>query len=33
METGAFGMTTGLMYMPGTFSETEEIIELGKIVA
>lgn len=32
MEEGAFGISTGLMYTPGNFAETEEIIELAKIV-
>lgn len=32
MESGAFGMSTGLIYDPGIFTETEEIIELAKIV-
>lgn len=33
MEQGAFGISTGLVYVPGRFSETGEIIELAKIVA
>lgn len=33
MAEGAFGMSTGLIYVPGTFSSTEEIIELAKVVA
>ena len=33
MEAGAFGMSTGLIYDPGVFTETEEIIELAKVVA
>jgi len=32
MEAGAFGMTTGLVYPPGSVTSTEEIIELAKIV-
>ncbi len=32
METGAFGLSTGLMYPPGSASTTEEIIELCKVV-
>ena len=32
MEDGAVGMSTGLIYLPGTFSSTGEIIELAKIV-
>lgn len=33
MEDGAFGMSTGLYYAPGSFAKTEEVIELAKIVA
>jgi N-acyl-D-amino-acid deacylase len=33
MEEGAFGLSTGLMYTPGNFAETEELIELAKVVA
>lgn len=33
MEAGAFGVSTGLIYIPGTFSTTEEIIELAKVAA
>lgn len=33
MEAGAFGMSTGLIYDPGVFADTEEIIELAKVVA
>ena len=33
MEEGAFGLSTGLMYTPGTFAETEEVIELAKVAA
>lgn len=33
MEAGAFGMSTGLVYPPGCFATTEEIIELCKVVA
>ena len=32
MEAGAFGMTTGLVYPPGSVTSTEEIIELAKVV-
>jgi N-acyl-D-amino-acid deacylase len=32
MENGALGMSTGLVYSPGCFAETEEIIELCKVV-
>ncbi len=33
MKDGAFGLSTGLIYPPGMYSETEELIELAKIVA
>jgi len=33
MEAGAFGISTGLIYIPGVFSTTEEIIELAKVSA
>ena len=33
MEDGAIGMSTGLDYAPGMFSDTNEIIELCKVVA
>jgi N-acyl-D-amino-acid deacylase len=33
MEEGAVGLSTGLIYLPGTFSKTEEIIELAKVAA
>jgi N-acyl-D-amino-acid deacylase len=33
MEAGAFGMSTGLVYPPGCFADTEEIVELCKVVA
>lgn len=33
MDEGAFGMSTGLYYAPGSYSKTEEVIELAKIVA
>lgn len=33
MDDGAFGMSTGLYYAPGSYAKTEEIIELAKIVA
>src|SRR5688500_13506520 len=31
MRDGAFGMSTGLFYVPAIFSTTDEIVELGKI--
>ena len=33
MEEGAFGLSTGLAYAPGLFSDTDELVELAKIVA
>lgn len=32
MKQGAFGLTMGLQYMPGIFSENHEIVELFKVV-
>jgi N-acyl-D-amino-acid deacylase len=31
MHEGAFGLSTGLVYVPETFTETDEIIELAKV--
>jgi len=33
LEAGAFGMSTGLIYPPGSVTSTEEIIELCKVVS
>ena len=33
MRAGAFGLSTGLIYPPGSFAPTEEIIELARVVA
>lgn len=33
MADGAQGLSTGLIYLPGTFAETDEIIELARVVA
>lgn len=33
MEEGAFGLSTGLVYAPGAFADTEEIIALAKATA
>ena len=33
MEQGAFGLSTGLYYVPGSFAKTEEVIELAKVAA
>lgn len=32
MRDGAVGLSTGLIYLPGTFSKTDEIVELAKAV-
>jgi dihydroorotase/N-acyl-D-amino-acid deacylase len=32
MKDGAYGLSTGLFYVPGAFSTTEEVIELAKVV-
>ncbi|MSR42524.1 MAG: D-aminoacylase [Pedosphaera sp.] len=32
MRDGALGISTGLIYLPGTFSATEELTELSKVV-
>ncbi|MDO5725140.1 MAG: D-aminoacylase [Tissierellia bacterium] len=33
MQAGAWGLSTGLIYMPCAYGETEEIIEMCKVVA
>ncbi len=33
MEAGAYGLSTGLIYMPCAYSETREVIEMCKVVA
>jgi N-acyl-D-amino-acid deacylase len=33
MKDGAVGFSTGLIYLPGTFAKTEEIIDLAKVAA
>ena len=33
MKDGALGLSTGLIYLPGTFSKTDEIIELAKVAS
>jgi N-acyl-D-amino-acid deacylase len=33
MKDGAFGLSSGLFYVPGTFTPTEEVIELAKVAA
>jgi len=32
MKDGAFGLSTGLIYLPGNFAPTSEIVELAKVV-
>ncbi len=32
MQDGAFGLSTGLYYVPGNFTPTEEVIEIAKVV-
>jgi dihydroorotase/N-acyl-D-amino-acid deacylase len=32
MHDGAFGLSTGLFYVPATFSKTDEVIEVAKVV-
>jgi N-acyl-D-amino-acid deacylase len=33
MRAGALGFSTGLAYLPGTYSQTEEIVELASVAA
>ena len=33
MQAGAFGLSTGLVYPPGCYASTDEIIALGKVVS
>jgi dihydroorotase/N-acyl-D-amino-acid deacylase len=33
MQDGALGLSTGLFYVPGNFTPTEEVVELAKVVA
>src|SRR6187402_1434444 len=33
MRDGAVGLSTGLIYVPGTFAKTEEVVELAKVAA
>jgi len=32
LEQGAFGLSTGLIYPPGTYATTDELVELAKVV-
>src|SRR5436309_951158 len=33
MRDGAVGLSTGLIYVPGSFAKTEEIVELAKVAS
>ena len=33
MENGSFGLSSGLEYAPGSYSSTEELVELARVVA
>lgn len=33
MEEGAYGLSSGLFYLPGNYAETEEVIELNRVAA
>jgi N-acyl-D-amino-acid deacylase len=33
MKDGAVGLSTGLIYLPGVFAKTDEIVELAKVVS
>jgi N-acyl-D-amino-acid deacylase len=33
MDEGAYGMSTGLYYAPGSYAKTEEVIELARVAA
>lgn len=33
MKDGAVGLSTGLIYVPGTFAKTDEVIELAKVAS
>src|SRR5262245_37953652 len=33
MSDGAVGLSTGLIYVPGTFAKTDEIVDLARVVA
>ena len=33
MQEGAVGLSTGLLYVPGTYATTDEVIELAKVAA
>ncbi len=33
MQAGAFGLSTGLIYVPANYADTDEVIELARVVA
>lgn len=33
MQDGAWGMSTGLIYTPGTYAETDELVEIASVVS
>ncbi len=33
MQEGAVGMSTGLIYIPGTYAPTEEVVRLAKVIS
>jgi N-acyl-D-amino-acid deacylase len=33
MQQGAFGLSTGLVYVPGTYAQTDEIVDIAKVAA
>lgn len=33
MQDGAFGLSTGLLYLPGTYSNVDEVVALAKVAA
>ena len=33
MEEGAYGLSSGLFYLPGNYAETEEVVELNRVAA
>jgi len=33
LRDGVFGMSTGLIYVPGTYARTEELIEIARVIA
>ena len=33
MDQGAYGLSTGLIYVPGSYSRTDEVIELARVIS